>query len=51
MILLTCTAVVEDTHLPETYIEEPSRDVFCLVTFKIVRDPCFGNHISATAGS
>ena len=37
------------------FVEEPSQDVFCPVTFEVLRDPhqttCCGHHISATASA
>ena len=49
---------VQETHPPEIeydFVEEPLQDIFCPVTFEVLRDPhqttCCGNHISATAGA
>ena len=55
---LTYTAVAPETQPPESeydFVEEPSQDMFCPVTFEVLRDPhqttCCGHHISATAGA
>ena len=52
------TAVAQAPQPPEIeydFVEEPSRDCYCPVTFELLRDPhqttCCGHHISATAGA
>ena len=53
-----CSAVAQAPQPPETeydFVEEPSRDYYCPVTFELLRDPhqttCCGHHISVTAGA
>ena len=58
-LLYNSYAVVsQETQPPEIeydFVEEPSQDMFCPVTFEVLRDPhqttCCGHHISATAGA
>ena len=52
------TVVTQEIQPPEIeydFVEELSQDMFCPVTFEVLRDPhqttCCGNHISATAGA
>ena len=52
------TVVTQEIQPPEIeydFVEEPSQDMFCPVTFDVLRDPhqttCCGHHISATAGA
>ena len=52
------TVVTQEIQPPEIeydFVEEPSQDMFCPVTFEVLRDPhqttCCGHHISATAGA
>ena len=56
--MFLCSAVAQTPQTPEIeydFVEEPSRDYYCPVTFELLRDPhqttCCGHHISVTAGA
>ena len=57
LLICLCSAVAQAPQPPEIeydFVDEPSRDYYCPVTFELLRDPhqttCCGHHISVTAG-